>query len=155
MWNVLDFDVEGLLRGRVHFGVLWNFLRNVDQLLERGTSVLLYCEHGERQSAFVALCYLKSKCRVEEGHPYRNKSVCGYLRMLRSVIDPNIIECLTWACNRLEEWSTSTGSTPCEITTRLPFIVKDSDFVKCCRERNYLGFKVVPGDKTKGQLDSL
>ena len=26
--EVLDFDVEGLLHGRVHFGVLWNFLRN-------------------------------------------------------------------------------------------------------------------------------
>ena len=25
MWNVPDFDVEGLLRGRVHLGVLWIF----------------------------------------------------------------------------------------------------------------------------------
>ena len=63
MRDLSVFDVEKLLRGRVHFGLLWNTLRDVDQLLESGESVLLYSENGERRSAFVAVCYLKSKCR--------------------------------------------------------------------------------------------
>ena len=155
MWNVPDFDVEDLLHGRVHFDLLWNTLRDLDQLLETGKNVLLFCENGERHSAFVALCYLKSKCRVTEGKPYRNKSLFGYLHMLRSVIDPKISQWLTGACPWLQQWSTNARSTPCEKTTRLPFILKDSDFSTCCLESNYPGLQVVPGDKSKGEIDHL
>ena len=90
--DVLDFalPVEDLLCGEGNHGDLWNILREVDQRLESGESVLLYCKHGEYHSAFVAVCYLRSKCRVKEGgQRYRNKSVCGFLRMLRSRIDKN------------------------------------------------------------------
>ena len=44
VWNVPVFDVEDLLRGRVHFSLLWYTLRDLDQLLETGKSVLLFCE---------------------------------------------------------------------------------------------------------------
>ena len=78
--------------------------------------------------------------------------VCVFLRVLRSVIDENMIRLLKLACLWLDHIN---GKNQWERTTPLLFIIKDSDFKKCCRERNYLGFKVVPGDKTKGELDSL
>ena len=109
MRDLSVFDVEELLRGNVHIGYMRNTLQDVDNLLEAGGGVLLYSEQGERRSAFVAVCYLKSKCRVKEGQPYRNKSLFGYLRMLRSVIDPKITEWLTWACSWLEQWHPSTA----------------------------------------------
>ena len=103
--DVLDFalHVQDLLRGKGYHGDLWNTLREVDRRLESGESVLLYCKHGEYHSAFVAVCYLRSKCRVKEGgQRYRHASLCGFLRMLRSVIDKHLISLLKLACAWLD-----------------------------------------------------
>ena len=75
--------------------------------------------------------------------------------MLRSMIDPDISKWLRWPCSWLEQWRTETASTPCEETTLLPLIVKDTDFTACCRESNYRGPQVVPGDKSKCEIDHL
>ena len=90
-------DVEGILRGDVHMGVLWHALHQVDYLLESGHNVLIYCAHGARRSAFVTACYLKSKCRTQR-KPYRNAAVIGYLRLVRR-ITVNNSEILNWAWN--------------------------------------------------------
>ena len=149
-----DLHVEGFLRGEGHPGDLWETLREVDARLESGKSVLLYCQHGEYHSAFVAMCYLKSKCRIS-GVPFRNCTVFGFLQLLRSVIVENVYHLLEKACPRLEHFDLEN---PFEKTSPLPLIVTDGTFQQCCCERTYSCFRITQitlGEKSKHQLDSI
>ena len=146
--------VEGFLGGEGHPGNLWETLREVDARLESGKSVLLYCRHGEYHSAFVAMCYLRSKCRVG-GEPYRNRSVFGFLQLLRSVIVEDVYDLLEEACPRLDHFNLGN---PCEKTSPLPLIVTDGAFQQCCCERRYSCLRITQiklGDKSACQLDII
>ena len=156
--DVLDLlpalHVEGFLGGEGHPSNLWETLREVDACLESGKSVLLYCRHGEYHSAFVAMCYLRSKCRVG-GEPYRNRSVFGFLQLLRSVIVEDVYDLLEEACPRLDHFNLGN---PCEKTSPLPLIVTDGAFQQCCCERRYSCLRITQitlGDKSACQLDII
>ena len=149
-----DLHVEGFLRGEGHPGDLWETLREVDARLESGKSVLLYCQHGEYHSAFVAMCYLKSKCRIS-GVPFRNCTVFGFLQLLRSVIVENVYHLLEKACPRLDHFDLGN---PFEKTSPLPLIVTDGTFQQCCCDWTYSCLRITQitlGEKSKHQLDSI
>ena len=87
---------------------------DLDDNLEKGKSVLVFCEHGSRRSVFLVSCYLKLKSRA------RVTSVYGSLKLLRSVINPECEANLRWA----SQWLSLPGWT--EAVTRetsLPIIL--------------------------------